>query len=74
MIGGMIRCGICGNPILPEAAEECACGRDVCERCSNHHNSGEFDCCDICRKKRKARAERRTRELEAEQTAKEQKH
>jgi len=55
MIGGMIRCDICKNPIAPEFAELCSCKRDVCLLCSNYQDSeaGEFNCCDICYKQQK---------------------
>lgn len=52
MIGGMLQCVICGNPVAPEFSETCSCGRDVCINCSNYEeDSGVFECCNLCKKK-----------------------
>ena len=56
MIGGMMRCDICKNPVAPEFAEICSCGRDVCINCSNYQDSGEFKCCNLCNKKQQKTA------------------
>jgi len=58
MIGGMIRYDICKNPVAPEFAEECTCGRDVCINCSNYsQDSGVFECCDACKQRQELTGE-----------------